>query len=1065
MKKKSNHIIAYCVDNQSVANEIEGQLQPAGYIFEHFSAGSEISYESLGEKLLEKDMPVLLLISDNFLKSAECMKDGLNYLQKLVSENHVLPIVIDGQYENEAGELVNQSTAFDRVSHIIKFMNHWQEKYLELRKAKRGISAEEEPEFNYKLNVVRNISSTIGEFLRYLRSTKHYSFDHFSQNDFEIFFQFANDLEGHQNFKEGLIEPDPLSEQDEVEVAESETANNEPEYIQTDENHLVDLIHASSEDLINENKDLNENLAEDSNEDDDVSENSIIEIEEPDVDLTAIPGMELLNGKGDSPNEEANEEEEQFLESDIKMIKKEGGESKRDQGTIIDIEAELGQETEVAAVESSIDNDYETQFENLSEIVDPVEDNGLETVLEDVLNKPENLAIDSENKPFQLEEILENEGEGLEEGELISESEPEPQEEVENGTNSSSVTLEDLLAGSEVIENTDKTIEETVSESLESETESNDLEESFNESVHNLGKKIEEIKPKSLKKVLKESNKHFEKGEVEEGLLVIKSALNADPTDTAIRYHYAHSLGKYNNDFHGAIDELETLLSFDPNHEDAYFLLAELAELHKDYFLAKNYYEKVEAINPQYPNIAYKLGLLNLNYFKENQKEAASYFKKAIKANKKNTDARYRLAIILNEYFGKHWKAVKHFKKVLKLSPEHPFANYDLAVLYHRLGDRPLAHEYYQKAIEINPEFQTPRNDEAFKYALSDNVDESSMPNIFDNEEDPEFTELKKDMARLEAKMIELNQPDSIEEAEDLFNDVAIEDNEEVLTHETIVSNEIAEEVLIDSEISTDLEPKGFGKVVLITGATAGIGKATAEIFAKEGYRVIMTGRRSERLESIKKDLEENFQAKIQTLSFDIKDMEAGQNALSSLPEEWQDIDILINNAGMGKGYANFYEGDIKDWDEMIDTNIRGLLYLTRAISPSMVKRKSGHIINVASTSGKYVSAKNVVYSATKFAVEGLTKSLRVDLFPHNIRVSQISPAMVKTEFASVRLGKSEAEASDYYSNFKALNPEDVAETIFFIASRPGHVNIQDIEMWSTYQLSPTVFKASEEEE
>ncbi len=1058
MKKITKHIIAYSADNQSTANEIQHVLSPAGYEFEHMACGNDIEYQNLGERLLESDLPTLLLISDNFLKSPGCMKGGLDYLQKLTGQNKILPLVIDGTEENDDGTIGTVPTAFDRVSHIIKYMNYWQEKYLELRKQKRGIKPEKEVEFNHKLNVVRSISSTIGEFLRYLRSSKHYTFEQFQNNHFEAFFQFANDKEGYEQF---ASEKTQDSTHFEVEEANEEEADNkltnQPEYIQNNEEHLVDLIHESSEDILKENEDLKEQI----------NEQEIVELDVPEIDIASIPGIELLNGNEEEAEHKKIVEttEAEYADTEVTMIKKEAGEDAVEVETVLEVEDKELENTQVNEKQEEVG--YETQLENLSEIEIVEPENGVDSILESVLKEGEesgeNPTEDIEEQSLaELEKILEEE-ESLEISDTPSTEQTNQDSDLIEEDNEG-MTIEELLEDSVV-----KIEQEEGTEVIQFIQEKDNSESTFED---------EQIEvPLNFEEVLEKSTILFQQGNKEEGLQLIRNSLNNNPTNTTIRYQYAYSLGKYGNDFKGAIEELETLLSFDPKHEDAYFLLAELAELHKDHLLAKNYYEKVEALNPKYPNIAYRLGMLYLNHFQDNQKEASVYFKKALRINKKNADAHYRLAIILNEHFGKHWKAVKHFKKTLKIRPEHPFANYDLAMIYHRLGDRPLAFDYYQRAIEVNPELQTPRNDEAFRYALLDGNDDANLPHIFDTEEDPEFLELKKDMARLEAKMAELNKPydpegfgkAEIQEPDFealLEKKMNIDDLQEVSSPLIPATSEAASEeesvVPMEEEAPREIEA---GPIVLITGATAGIGKATAELFAKEGYRVIMTGRRAERLSEIKEYLAVTYNATITTLTFDIKDLEAGEEALNSLPEEWKNVDVLINNAGMGKGYAPIHEGKIEDWNEMIDTNIRGLLFLTRAISSEMVKRKSGHIINVASTSGKYVSPNNAVYSATKFAVEGLTKSMRVDLFKHNIRVSQVSPAMVKTEFAIVRLDGDESGAAQYYKGFQALKPEDVAETIFFIASRPAHVNIQDIEMWSTQQLSPTVFNKLEEEE
>jgi len=241
--------------------------------------------------------------------------------------------------------------------------------------------------------------------------------------------------------------------------------------------------------------------------------------------------------------------------------------------------------------------------------------------------------------------------------------------------------------------------------------------------------------------------------------------------------------------------------------------------------------------------------------------------------------------------------------------------------------------------------------------------------------------------------------------------------------------------------------------VVLVTGATSGIGKAIAEMFVVDGYKVIVTGRRSERLDSMKSELEEQFdETQIHCLPFDVCDLNAVKGALDSLPDGWGNVDILINNAGLAKGFAPIQEGNVDHWETMIDTNIKGLLYMSRMVTPGMVERQKGHVINLGSVAGSQVYANGGVYCATKAAVASLTQSMRLDLFKHNVRVTGINPGHVETEFAEVRFD--EAEKAQIYDDFKPLSARDVAEMVFYAATRPAHVNIQDVILFGTQQGS-----------
>ena len=248
-----------------------------------------------------------------------------------------------------------------------------------------------------------------------------------------------------------------------------------------------------------------------------------------------------------------------------------------------------------------------------------------------------------------------------------------------------------------------------------------------------------------------------------------------------------------------------------------------------------------------------------------------------------------------------------------------------------------------------------------------------------------------------------------------------------------------------------------MSKIALVTGATAGIGEATALMLAEEGAALIITGRREERLLLLKNKLEQ-LNVRVLPLCFDVSDEQAVKQSLGSLPEEWRAIDILVNNAGLAAGLSSLQEGDSDDWNRMIDTNVKGLLYVTRAVTPGMVARGSGQIINIGSIAGKEVYPNGNVYCATKHAVDALTKGLRIDLFPHGIRVTQVCPGAVETEFSLVRFHGDAARAEKVYQGFENLVAGDIAECIRFVINRPPHVNINDMVVMPTAQATATLF-------
>lgn len=240
-------------------------------------------------------------------------------------------------------------------------------------------------------------------------------------------------------------------------------------------------------------------------------------------------------------------------------------------------------------------------------------------------------------------------------------------------------------------------------------------------------------------------------------------------------------------------------------------------------------------------------------------------------------------------------------------------------------------------------------------------------------------------------------------------------------------------------------------KTALITGATSGIGSATAHAFAKQGINLILCGRRQERLDTIQEALQR--QTDVTTLNFDVRDKEAIFKAIESLPDDFKHIDILINNAGNAHGKDPIHDGNLDDWDAMMDINVKGLLYVSKAIIPQMTERKSGHIINIGSSAGRDIYPNGNVYCGSKAAVLAITEGMRLDLNSFGIKVSAINPGMVETEFSEVRF-KGAPNANDAYLGYKALQADDIAEIIYFMISRPSHVNIADLLVFPTAQAN-----------
>lgn len=245
-----------------------------------------------------------------------------------------------------------------------------------------------------------------------------------------------------------------------------------------------------------------------------------------------------------------------------------------------------------------------------------------------------------------------------------------------------------------------------------------------------------------------------------------------------------------------------------------------------------------------------------------------------------------------------------------------------------------------------------------------------------------------------------------------------------------------------------------MNKIALITGASAGIGKACAKVFAREGFDLILTARRIEKLEDLSTELKAEFGIEVKTLQMDVRIKADVEMGWESLAEDWKKVDLLVNNAGLSQGLDPIFSGDTDDWDRMIDTNIKGLLYVSRIVLPQMKERKSGHVINIGSIAGKEVYPNGNVYCATKHAVDALNKAMRIDLLPYGVKVSALHPGAVETEFSIIRFKGNKERAHQVYEGFEPFVAQDIAEAAWFVVSRPLHVNINEMIIMPTAQAN-----------
>ncbi len=1024
--------IAYIADNQELINRLIRDLKSTEVTFHLIDGNSFVSGESFYSRLVKDNNPCLLMVSDNFLKSQTCLNQGLAYLQTLIKNEQVLPIIIDGTEIDDAGNRQLIPTEFEKVSNVIRYMNYWQEKYLDLRKLKRRIPKEEEEEFSSKLKIVRGISSEVGEYLRNLRDTNYFPFSEFSANNYEAFFRIFGDEAAHLKFvnanrhkeEEGIAETPrttlvtPIVSESVTEAPISVVEPEIEEEIVAIEEAPIPVEESTNnflpfDDLVVEKEKIDNLPVEE-------FENvSVPSIEENDVTLDALSGIS---------NTSDIEKVEPAQQKDLIAMDPEWAEADaEDESEFVEPEEEISL-NELAESEDRPLTETELLALELAQKL-PTNENTLSA--NNQLSFPEDADQDEEieEEMISLSDLMGDDlhiEDQVEAVNITTESAVSPTEIAAIGTSIGAVALFRETNGS------DKSTNE-IEEEEEDELEGYFMDE---------GEETEEIEEElSELEVLQSANTLVHSGKVEEGIALLKETLAEVPDFGSVRYQYAAFLAKYHNNFKEASNQLALLLEQEPNNLSAKFFLGELAEVERDYLTAKNYYEKVHHDNPEFPNVSYKLGMLLVNYLKDNPDAAAGYLKEAYQTDRGNINALYQFGLIKNESLNQEVEAIAAFEEVLEKAPEHPFANYDLAVIYHKMGEREKALQFYEKSAEVNPELKTAVNDQAFAIA-SEEVEAKEKQNI---------------------KLVQVAEGAEKEESYTISNLVANvhpiqEVNKSAKVHQPILKTPSNNEIrTIENKKAVKIS-KPQTKIALITGATSGIGKATAAKFAAEGYQLILTGRRFSRLFQIKDQFEKEFDAKVRLLPFDIKSSAAVQEALAELEEEWQMIDILVNNAGLAKGETAIHEGELSNWEEMIDTNLKGLLYVTREIAPYMVKRRKGQIINVCSLAGKEVYPNNAVYCATKHAVDALSKAMRLDLHKYNIRVSQVSPGYVEdTEFSSVKTGDIEQQITD----FIPVNAQDVSEVIYFMTTQPNHVTLQEVVMTGTQQANANIIDRS----
>ncbi len=920
-------LLAYHSVNQELALTIDQQLSSAGYNFRHLSYSDESDY--LYTELRNATHPILLLISDNFLRSSKCMLDLLPVFQEQVRSNRVKTVIVNGIKHNpETGSAEVIPTSFDRVSNVIKYMNHWQDEYLEVRRKKRDISEAEEIELNNQLKVIRSISSEIGEFLRFLRNRDYTTLEEFQAEYYLQFFQFMSDMSKYDNWViESKIQADAIK-----------IGNPDSSITNTNGQHDDDLA----------------------------------------INLADIPGISLL---ADENKEVSTDFSANFSPKTIEQ-------------PYIPQATEFQQEAKKEIEANRIDQALKTLQKG-------VETHPADEALRYSYAKA--LIVHTESYDIaknQLETLLQITGGNVDAHYLLGEL-----AELREDYFTARFHFEKVLQ----------------------------LDSNYPNVNYRLGN------------ILANKYNHHQ----EQAAVLFEKAIQLDPSNSDAHYQYAVLQDEYFNQTDKAISYFEKTLEIEPSHPLANYDLAVLFHRLGQFDHAKRAYLQAVDINPEVKtpqndavflvtleqiNETLEVPALEDDILATSEENVVEDLSESLEVPALEDDILATSEENIVEDLSESLKVPALEDDILAISEENVVEDLSETLEVPALEDDILA---------ISEENIVAENTEILAESETKNISPTMDINT------AMLQKLQEDIKRLESLL--------------LSSQTLLQSTQQHLEEMPTIEQQEKESEDDFPMLGAVIEPS---KTVLITGATSGIGKATADIFAANGYRLILTGRRTGRLEIIKQQYEDAYGSEVLIQDFDVRDPMSVEEMMEKLDENWQTIDLLINNAGLAKGFEPIHEGKLEDWETMIDTNIKGLLYMTRMVAPLMVKRGSGHIINICSIAGKEVYPNGAVYCATKHAVDALTKGMRLDLHKHNIRVSQIAPAHVEeTEFSLVRYDGDEEKSENVYKDFQPLKAIDVAEAIYFIASRPSHVNIQDLVLYGTQQASATIVNRSGREE
>jgi NADP-dependent 3-hydroxy acid dehydrogenase YdfG/Tfp pilus assembly protein PilF len=1081
-------ILAHCTENQMVAAKIASALTDKAAV-EKVVFDNSNGMEGLRKATYSSpNASVLLLISDNFLKSEKCMNDALLLIQSLGAAQRLITVTTEGIYQ-ENGRPVILPTSFDRVSNVIQYMNYWQDRYLDLRRKK---PEGDETTFNEKVRVVRTISSEIGELLRYLRSTEYYSYDQFEDSNFIVLFRvlgiqvteemaiathvnvqninvhhtalpteavvaelepemagessynpFANGIHfgsknsttETNNYLETLMgddEPapsDPQSVPNQSEITVSEAADKMKELATNGVAHMKEVAIEQAPEAIVDNLSPTSDFQMRANEliNDGLDRPSSLE--------SLIAGMRTETSFVEKPeiSDKLSRQVDAILETETAPSVRGGFggltlEQILKDGDLAELVQKEGSKNGASNGEALIVPP--TQNGTPVDVAPPSSNgNGLHVDLDDTdSDLVKQIAAEAERE-FQEKMRLKAKAEAPVKAEEIAPkikaytpaiAEPLVVEmpavaDIENFAEKPDADFRDLtetIDVDEVKSEVTRIFDEAEEPAAHFEFEEN-INDKFTEETAALFD--EPVAPKAPVKIV--NKLIIERAKPVAPVVTVAPIVEniaeniVDTTPIAVIAAAAATLNWGKNDPEVAQILLEEA---QPAEKLSHYQLA--AELAQQSRLTEATEQLEILLETDRKNVeAYVL----LAYLAEQQGDhtlSLNSLEKVALLNPDYPGIYYKLGQLTKEHFKKQSrKALRYFQDAVAQDPANADAQYRLGMmLIEQKGEHAAAIEHFLRATESAPQHDGAAFELAKAYVETGD---------------------QKSAAAFYARATELN--GMYQTAE---NDV-------VFFYEEPKPEPIVAEV-----VAPTINDNGV--TVMITGATAGIGMATAAIFAQNGYRLILTGRRNDRLEDIKANFESTYNNRIQILNFDVRNLEGIKTAVSQLEEDFKNVDILINNAGLASGLSPIHEGDVKDWELMIDTNIKGLLYVTRAVAPSMVARKKGHIINLSSIAGKEIYPNGNVYIATKHAVDALTKAMRVDLHKFGIRVSQVAPGAVEeTEFALVRF-HGDVEKAKIYDEFTPLKASDVAKSIYFIATQEAYVNIQDIVMAGTQQAA-----------